>query len=54
MASPGKQEIARRVSEPKKRLIEIDGELYRAGFHRESRSLGAIIARLEQWERTHG
>jgi hypothetical protein len=46
-------EIARKVREPKTRLIEIDSELYRSGFEGSSRSLGKIIAQLERWEARH-
>lgn len=44
------REICRRVREAKSLLIDIDGELYRAGFHGSSKSLGRIIAQLERWE----
>lgn len=46
-------EIAREVTDPKAELIRLDGRLYAAGFKRESRSLGNIIARLEAWEARH-
>jgi hypothetical protein len=49
-----KADIVREVRQPKTRLIELDGRLYAAGFKRESRTLGAIIARLEAFEARHG